>query len=114
MGKYRKKSLNQQTIIKQYNIVNNNYYINNEDKDNIQDKNSSSEKTINKDKDEIDILNEPNFFCQNIINLILQEAIKNGKMYVKIINNGTDSEEYQRFKIESVPMLKECGIKIEI
>ena len=51
---------------------------------------------------------------QNIINLILQEAIKNGKMYVKIINNGTDSEEYQRFKIESVPMLKECGIKIEI
>ena len=51
---------------------------------------------------------------QNIINLILQEAIKNGKMYVKIIYNGTESEEYQRFKIESVPMLKECGIKIEI
>lgn len=51
---------------------------------------------------------------QHIINLILQEAIKNGKMYVKLIYNGTESEEYQRFKIESVPMLKECGIKIEI
>ena len=50
---------------------------------------------------------------KNIINLILQEAIKNDKMYVKIIHNGEDSEEYNRFKIEIVPMLKECGIKVE-
>lgn len=51
---------------------------------------------------------------KNIINLILQEAIKNDKMYVKIIYSGTESEEYQRFKIEVVPILRECGIKIEI
>ena len=70
MGKYRKKSLNQQTIIKQYHIINNNnYYIKNGDinsndinsdnkekvldnqKDNIQDKDSSSEETVNKKKD---------------------------------------------------------------
>lgn len=66
MGKYRKKSLNQQTIIKQYNIVNNNYYINNEDinsndinsnnkeeildnaNNNVQNNNYSSDRTVNK------------------------------------------------------------------
>ena len=50
---------------------------------------------------------------ENIINLILQEAIKNGKMYVKIIYNGTEEANYNRFKIESVPLLNECGIKVE-
>jgi hypothetical protein len=50
----------------------------------------------------------------NIINLILQEAIKNDKMYVKIIYNGTDNFEFERFKIEIVPVLQECGIKINI
>lgn len=50
---------------------------------------------------------------QNIINLILQEAIKNDKMYVKITYNGTDEQRYNRFRIEIVPVLSECGIKVE-
>ena len=50
---------------------------------------------------------------QNIINLILQEAIKNDKMYVKIIYNGTEETDYNRFKIELTPILNECGIKVE-
>ena len=50
---------------------------------------------------------------ENIINLILQEAIKNGKMYVKIIYNATEEQKYNRFKIEVVPILNECGIKVE-
>lgn len=50
---------------------------------------------------------------KNIINLILQEAIKNGKMYVKIIYNATEEQKYNRFKIEVVPILNECGIKVE-
>ena len=48
----------------------------------------------------------------DIANLILQEAIKNDKIYVKIIYNGTENEKYTRFKIELKPILKECGIKI--
>lgn len=50
---------------------------------------------------------------QNIINLILQEAIKNDKMYVKITYNGSEEEAYNRFKIEVVPILGECGIKVK-
>ena len=50
---------------------------------------------------------------KNIINLILQEAIKNDKMYVKIIYNGTEEQKYNRFKIEIIPILTECGIKVE-
>ena len=50
---------------------------------------------------------------KNIINLILQEAIKNGKMYVKIIYNATEEQKYNRFKIEVVTILNECGIKVE-
>lgn len=50
----------------------------------------------------------------NIINLILQEAIKNDKMYVEIIYNGEDNSEFERFKIEIAPVLQECGIKINI
>lgn len=51
---------------------------------------------------------------ENIINLILQEAIKNDKMYVKITYSGTDTPSYERFKIEIVPTLSECGIKVEL
>lgn len=51
---------------------------------------------------------------QNIINLILQEAIKNDKMYVKISYNGENNFYYERFKIEIVPVLKECGIEVKI
>ena len=50
---------------------------------------------------------------QNIINLILQEAIKNDKMYVKVTYNSSEEEAYNRFKIEVVPILGECGIKVK-
>lgn len=50
----------------------------------------------------------------DIINLILQEAIKNDKMYVKIIYNGEVNFEFERFKIEILPILQECGITVEI
>lgn len=50
---------------------------------------------------------------KNIINLILQEAIKNDKMYVKIIFNSTEEQGYNRFKIEILPIFNECGIKVE-
>lgn len=50
---------------------------------------------------------------KNIIESILQEIIKNDKMYVKIIYNGSDELSFERFKIEIVPMLSECGIKVE-
>lgn len=50
----------------------------------------------------------------DIIKLILQETIKNDNMYVKIIYNGEDNFEFERFKIEITPMLHECGIKIDI
>ena len=50
----------------------------------------------------------------DIINLILQAAIKNDKMNVKIIYNETINFEYERFKIEVVPILKECGITVNI
>lgn len=49
-----------------------------------------------------------------IINLILQEAIKNDKMSVKIINNGTTDFNFERFKIEITPILNECGITVNI
>lgn len=50
----------------------------------------------------------------NVINLILQEAIKNDKMSVKITGNDTDNFEFERFKIEAIPTLKECGITVAI
>ena len=49
---------------------------------------------------------------QNIINSLLQEAIKNDKMYVQISYNGEENFYFERFKIEVVPILKECGIEI--
>lgn len=49
---------------------------------------------------------------ENVINRILQEVIKNDKIYLKILYNGTDESNYDRFKIEIVPVLKECGIKV--
>lgn len=51
---------------------------------------------------------------QNIINSLLQEAIKNDKMYVEISYNGEENFYYERFKIEVVPILKECGIETKI
>ena len=90
MGKYRKKSLNQQTIIKEYNIVNN-YYISNDinsnnkeevldnQKDNIQDKDSSSEKTVNKKKDSF--LNQLISYIPFIYSIFLY---KNRKTYLNL------------------------------
>ena len=49
---------------------------------------------------------------QNIINSLLQETIKNDKMYVQISYNGEENFYFERFKIEVVPILKECGIEI--
>lgn len=49
----------------------------------------------------------------NVINEILNEAVKKDKMYVKILfNHEEKSFEYERFKIESIPMLEECGIML--
>ena len=50
---------------------------------------------------------------QNIIKSLLQEAIKNDKMYVQISYSGEENFYYERFKIEVVPILKECGIEIK-
>ena len=47
----------------------------------------------------------------NIINLVLQEAIKNDKMYVKFLYNKDKNDFFERFKIEARPMLLECGIE---
>ncbi len=51
---------------------------------------------------------------EEIINIILQQAIKNDKMYVNIIYNGESNSNFERFKIEVCPMLDECGIKVNI
>ena len=51
---------------------------------------------------------------QNIINLILQQAIKNDKMYVKLLYDKETSNDFERFKIESKPMLEECGITVSL
>lgn len=50
---------------------------------------------------------------KKIINIILQEAIKNDNMYVQIIYTGEPNFEYERFKIEVNPVLRECGITIK-
>ena len=50
---------------------------------------------------------------KKIINIILQEAIKNGNMYVQIIYTGESNFEYERFKIEVIPVLRECGITVK-
>lgn len=50
----------------------------------------------------------------DIINSILQQAIKNDNIYVKIIYNGDSNFELERFKIEIKPILKECGITVDI
>lgn len=51
---------------------------------------------------------------QNIMNLILQQAIKNDKIYAKIVYNGENNIGYERFKIEVIPYLKECGINTQV
>ena len=43
----------------------------------------------------------------------MQEAIKNDKICVKILNNNAEEDKYNRFKIEATPILSECGVKIK-
>lgn len=50
---------------------------------------------------------------KKLIDEILQETVLAGKKTVKIIyEKEQTSEEYTRFKIEIVPILKECGISV--
>lgn len=50
---------------------------------------------------------------EEIINSILQETIKNDNMYVKILYSKESNFDFERFKIEIQPILKECGIIVE-
>ena len=49
---------------------------------------------------------------KDIINSILQQTIKNDKMYVKLTYSKEKDFEFERFTIEAEPVLKECGINI--
>ena len=69
------------------------------------------EESISKDITNVDISTFEK--RQNIINSLLQQAVKNDKMYVNISYSGENSINYERFKIEAVPMLKECGIEVK-
>ena len=87
-------------------------YINVREDLEIEDKNFKEENSINRDITNDDISTYEK--RQKIIDLILHEAIKNDKMYVQISYNGEANIFYERFKIEVVPILKECGIEITI
>ena len=78
----------------------------------IENKNFEEENSINRDITNDDISTYEK--RQKIIDLILHEAIKNDKMYVQISYNGEENIFYERFKIEVVPILKECGIEVKI
>ena len=49
---------------------------------------------------------------ESLINKILLDAIEKECKEVKIIYNTEKNEEFERFKIEVQPILKECGIKV--
>ncbi len=88
-----------------------NNYINEREDLVIEEKSFQEEKSISKDVTKEDLSTYEK--RQDIIDKILHEAIKNDKMYVKISYNGKYDFYYDRFKIEIVPMLKECGIEIK-
>ena len=79
---------------------------------NVKDEENKSDETLEYDITKKDITTFEK--RKEIINLILQETIKNDKMYVTVIYKGNNNDEYERFKIESVPVLRECGIKVNI
>lgn len=79
---------------------------------NVKDEENKSDETLEYDITKKDITTFEK--RKKIINLILQETIKNDKMYVTVIYKGNNNDEYERFKIESVPVLRECGIKVNI
>ncbi len=82
------------------------------ERENIED----TESHINNDYLEKDITKEKiaNYEDRkNLIDKILQETVLAGKRTVKIIyEKEKTSEEFERFKIEIVPILKECGISV--
>lgn len=51
---------------------------------------------------------------EEVINLILQELIKNDNMYVKFEYNGDENFYFERFKIEAAPVMQECGITVDM
>ena len=71
------------------------------------DNNKYLEKSLTKTN--IETYEERKKLIQNII----AEAIKDGYNNVKISYEKNDVKSLERFKIESKPMLKECGINIE-
>ena len=89
-----------------------NNYVNEREDFSLESKVFKEDNSITKDISKEDISSFEK--RQNIINLILQEAIKNDKMYVQISYNGEENANYERFKIEIVPILKECGIETKV
>ena len=51
---------------------------------------------------------------KEVIDFILQETIKNDKIFVEITYSKDKNFEYERFKIEALPILRECGITVEM
>ena len=51
---------------------------------------------------------------EKVINLLLQELIKNDNMYVKFEYNGEENFYFERFKIEATPIMQECGITVDM
>ena len=73
---------------------------------NIPETSTYLEKNLNK-------VNIETFENRNeLINNIIAEAIKDKYKVVKVNYQAKDSMGYERFKIESKPMLKECGLYI--
>lgn len=82
------------------------------ERENMQYNFSNAEKFLEKDitKENISKYDDR----KELINKILGEAVTGEYMVVKIIyDKDTSSKEFDRFKIESAPVLKECGISIE-
>ena len=48
---------------------------------------------------------------KEIINDILKDSIKKDKKYVQLLYEADNTQEFERFKIEAIPVLAECGIK---
>lgn len=51
---------------------------------------------------------------EKVINLMLQELIKNDNMYVQFKYDGDEDFFFERFKIEATPIMRECGITVDM
>ena len=76
------------------------------DESNVPENSKSLEKNLN--EVDLDTFEER----KKLINNIIAEAIKDKYKVVKVSYEAKNSEGYERFKIESKPMLKECGLYI--